>query len=194
MSRLYFKYGAMGSSKTAQALMCRFNYIQKGYNVLLLNSSIDNRFESDKSEVISRVGLKADCIKFSSEDNILDIFNKNNNIKKVDLVIVDECQFATAKQIEQLKLISEDIPVFCYGLLTNFKTLLFEGSKRLIEIADSFEEITSVCKCGDKAIINARLINGKVATEGQEIQIGAEESYQAMCYSCFQKELTKNSK
>ena len=194
MSRLYFKYGAMGSSKTAQALMCRFNYIQKGYNVLLLKSSIDNRFESDKSEVISRVGLKADCIKFSSEDNILDIFNKNNNIKKVDLVIVDECQFATAKQIEQLKLISEDIPVFCYGLLTNFKTLLFEGSKRLIEIADSFEEITSVCKCGDKAIINARLINGKVATEGQEIQIGAEESYQAMCYSCFQKELMKNSK
>lgn len=192
MSKLYFKYGAMGSSKSAQALMCRFNYIQKGYNVLLLKSSVDTRFEQGKDEVVSRIGLKAECIKFSCKDNIIDIFNKNNETKKVDVVIVDECQFATKEQIEQLKEISKKIPVLCYGILTNFKTLLFEGSKRLIELADSLSEIKSVCKCGKKATVNARFINGKITTEGKEIQIGAEESYQSMCYWCYKKELESN--
>lgn len=189
MAKLYFKYGAMGSSKTAQALMCRFNYIQKGYNVLLLKSSVDTRFESQKDEVISRIGLKAECLKFSARDNIIDILNKENKIKKVDVVIVDECQFATKEQIEELKEISRNIPVLCYGILTNFKTQLFEGSKRLVELADSLSEIKSVCTCGRKATVNARFINGKIATEGEEIQIGAEESYQSMCYWCYRKEL-----
>ncbi len=192
MAKLYFKYGAMGSSKSAQALMCRFNYIQKGYNVLLLKSSIDTRFENGKDEVVSRIGLKAECTKFSNKDNLIEIFNKNNQIKKVDVVIVDECQFASKEQIEQLKDISKNIPVLCYGILTNFKTLLFEGSKRLVELADSIAEIKSVCKCGRKATVNARFINGKITTEGKEIQIGAEESYQSMCYWCYRKELELN--
>ena len=189
MAKLYFKYGAMGSSKTAQALMCRFNYMQKGYVVLLLKSSVDNRFESEKDEVISRIGLRAPCIKFSNDDSIIQIYKNNNKNKKIDVVIVDECQFATAKQIEELKAISKNIPVLCYGLLTNFKTKLFEGSKRLIELADSISEIKSVCKCGRKATVNARFVNGKVTTAGAEIQIGAEESYQGMCYWCYQKEI-----
>lgn len=192
MSKLYFKYGTMGSSKTAQALMCRFNYIQKGYNVLLLKSSIDNRFENGQSKVISRIGLEADCIKFGPDENLIDLYSQQLMQNRIDVVIVDECQFAKKEQVEQLKTISHMVPVLCYGLLTNFKTEMFEGSKRLVEIADSLEEIKSVCKCGKKATVNARLVNGKVTNSGAEILIGAEESYESMCYWCYNDLLSKS--
>lgn len=194
MSKLYFRYGVMGSSKTAEALMCRFNYIQKGFNVLLIKPSIDNRFEDGKPEVTSRIGIRADCIKFNQQQNLIDLFISENSKQKVDVIIVDECQFATVKQIEQLRRIAFDIPVLCYGLLTNFKTKLFDGSKRLVEIADSMQEVKSVCTCGRKASVNARLINGKITTSGAEILIGAEESYESMCYLCFRKRLSNQNK
>ena len=194
MNKLYFRYGVMGSSKTAEALMCRFNYIQKGFNVLLLKPSIDNRFENEKPQVISRIGLSADCIKFHKNQDIIDLFNTENKKQKVDVIIVDECQFCTTKQIEQLRRISYELPVLCYGLLTNFKTELFEGSKRLIEIADSLQEMKTICTCGRKASVNARLIDGKIVTSGAEIMIGAEESYQSMCYKCFRQQLANQKK
>lgn len=196
MNKLYFRYGVMGSSKTAEALMCRFNYIQKGFNVLLLKPSIDNRFEAETPQVISRIGIKADCIKFDKTQSIIKLFEAENSKKKIDVIIVDECQFATTRQIEELRRIAYDIPVLCYGLLTNFKTELFEGSKRLIELADSLQEVKTICTCGRKASVNARLIDGKITTNGEEILIGAEESYEGMCYLCFRKRLcsqkTKN--
>lgn len=196
MNKLYFRYGVMGSSKTAEALMCRFNYIQKGFNVLLLKPSIDNRFEAETPQVISRIGIKADCIKFDKTQSIIKLFEAENSKKKIDVIIVDECQFATTRQIEELRRIAYDIPVLCYGLLTNFKTELFEGSKRLIELADSLQEVKTICTCGRKASVNARLIDGKITTNGAEILIGAEESYEGMCYLCFRKRLcsqkTKN--
>jgi len=191
MSKLYFRYGVMGSSKTAEALMCRFNYIQKGFNVLLLKPSIDNRFETDTPQVVSRIGIKADCIKFNSNTNLIELYTRETSKQKIDVIIVDECQFATTSQIEQLRRIAYDIPVLCYGLLTNFKTELFEGSKRLVEIADSLQEVKSVCKCGRKASVNARLVNGKITTDGAEILIGAEECYESMCYWCYRKKLLK---
>ena len=104
---------------------------------------------------------------------------------------MDECQFLTKEQVEQLKDISLSIPVLCYGLLTNFKTQLFEGSKRLVELADSLMEIKCICGCGRKATINVRFVDGEVATEGQEILIGAEEKYESMCYQCYKKLLDK---
>ena len=192
MSKLYFRYGVMGSSKTAEALMCRFNYIQKGFNVLLLKPSIDNRFETDTPQVVSRIGIKADCIKFNSNTNLIELYTRETSKQKIDVIIVDECQFATTSQIEQLRRIAYDIPVLCYGLLTNFKTELFEGSKRLVEIADSLQEVKSVCKCGRKASVNARLVNGKITTDGAEILIGAEECYESMCYWCYRKKLYQN--
>lgn len=193
MSKLYFKYGVMGSSKTAEALMCRFNYIQKGFNVLLLKPSIDNRFEQEKPQIISRIGIKADCIKFDSSQDLIALFNHENTKRKVDVIIVDECQFATTYQIEQLRRIAYEIPVLCYGLLTNFKSELFEGSKRLIEIADSLQEMKTICKCGNKASVNARLINGKITTKGDEILIG-DKRYESMCYMCFRKRLYLQNK
>lgn len=186
MAKLYFKYGAMGCSKSAQALMCRFNYVQKGYKVLLIKPSIDTRdTENGIPYVKSRIGLKAECLTFSPTDSLKELFEKHKDA--CDVVIVDECQFATAQQINDLRDITEFVPVICYGLKTNFKTELFEGSKRLIELSDSITELKSICKCGHKAIINARMINGKPVTDGAEVVIGGDETYEAMCYSCFKK-------
>ena len=177
MNKLYFKYGTMGSSKTAQALMCRFNYIQKGFSVLLVKPSVDTRSQKVKS----RIGLEADCINISNDANLFDLYKSN----KPDVIIVDECQFLTKKQVEELKELTRFVPVLCYGLLTNFKTELFEGSKRLIELADSISEIKSVCKCGKKATLNARLIDGKIVYDGPEVLIGADETYEGRCYWCY---------
>lgn len=196
MSKLYFKYGVMGSSKTAEALMCRFNYIQKGFNVLLLKPSVDNRFEDENEtpKVVSRIGISADCIKFDKDTDLNILHTKESLKSKVDIIIVDECQFMTTKQVEQLRQIAYNTNVLCYGLLTNFKTELFEGSKRLVELADSLQEVKSVCTCGRKASVNARFIDGKLATDGAEILIGAEESYQSMCYWCYRKIMSSQSK
>ena len=188
MSKLYFKYGAMGSSKTAQALMTRFNYIQKGYDVLLIKPAIDNRDIIDGEIIVkSRIGIFASCKVFDQNTNLYEFVNNLNFLSENKVVIVDEAQFCTAEQIDQLHDISTKVPVLCYGLLTNFKTLLFEGSKRLIEVAESISEIKSVCHCGRKATVNARFINNQIVFDGEEIAIGADESYVGMCYTCYKK-------
>ena len=192
MNKLYFFYGAMGSSKTAQALMCRFNYMQKGFNVFLFKPMVDRRTLKDGFAVVgSRIGLSAKAIEFDELDDFQTLFKLykiDQNFEK-NVIIVDECQFLTKAQVEQLKLLSFNLPVLCYGLLTNYKTELFEGSKRLVELADSLMEIKSVCKCGRKATINARKINGKIIQEGEEIAIGSDEKYEGMCYWCYKKEI-----
>ena len=186
MSKLYFKYGAMGSSKTAQALMTRFNYIQKGYDVLLIKPAIDNRDIIDGEIIVkSRIGIFASCKVFDQTTNLYEFVNNLDFLSENKVVIVDEAQFCTAEQIDQLHDISTKVPVLCYGLLTNFKTLLFEGSKRLIEVAESISEIKSVCHCGRKATVNARFINNQIVFDGEEIAIGADESYVGMCYTCY---------
>lgn len=185
MKKLYFKYGTMGCSKSAQALMTAFNYNQKGYEVLLLKPEIDTRDTKDGKIVIhTRIGISRECVAFSSLENLYELAKKNS----ANVVIVDEAQFCTKEQIDQLKqLTCEDKVVICYGLLKNFKGELFEGSKRLVELSESLMEIKSICKCGNKATMNARFVNGKVVTEGAEIAIGGDESYESMCYSCFKK-------
>ncbi len=188
MPKLYFKYGAMGSSKTAQALMCKFNYEQRGFRILLIKPSLDNRdLENSKIVVKSRIGLSSPCDIFNQATNLYDYIQDKGYFTKDAAVIVDECQFLTKKQVEQLHLVSRFVPVLCYGLLTNFKSELFEGSKRLVEIAESLQEIKCVCRCGKKATINGRFINGKITTNGDEISIGGDESYEAMCYDCYLK-------
>ena len=187
MSKLYFKYGVMGSSKTAQALMCKFNYEQQDFKVLLIKPSLDTRDMAEDGKVIakSRIGLTSECYTVDKEENLYKfVFNKNQ-FKDNCVVIVDECQFLTTAQVNELKEVSRKIPVICYGLLTNFKTELFEGSKRLIEIADSLMEIKSVCACGKKATVNGRFIDGKLVTDGEEIMLGGDESYKALCYNCY---------
>ena len=194
MAKLYFKYGTMGSSKTAQALMCKFNYEQKGFLVHIFKPLVDNRkVVKGKSVIYSRIGLTSSCNEFDKNFNFLDY--KNNQIKNIDksVIIVDECQFLSKKQVEELKEISQVLPVICYGLLTNFKTELFEGSKRLVELAESLQEIESICRCGRKATINARMSNGKIVLEGEEILIGGDECYEGLCYSCYKNLINNKS-
>lgn len=195
MGKLYFMYGAMGSSKTAQALMCKFNHEQKGFRVFLFKPKVDNRTKiNGKAVVSSRIGLTSEAIEFTRDDNFFDLRKNNNIFEDKDIIIIDECQFLTKSQVNQLKEISVENTVLCYGLLTNYKTELFEGSKRLVEIADSIKEIKCVCRCGRKATVNARIVDGVVQFEGDEILIGGDEVYESMCYTCFTKKLKDKSK
>ncbi len=191
-SRLYFKYGTMGSSKSAQALMAKFNYEQKGMVVMLVKPSLDNRGDGDGQPMVrSRIGLSSPCETIRPEDSFVELFDKFKAENGCDCVIVDEAQFCTTKQVDELKLLTKQVPVLCYGLLNNFRCQLFEGSKRLVELSDSLQEIKSVCRCGRKSTVNARFINGKCVDDGPVVFIGGDESYENMCYWCWQDELKK---
>ena len=179
--KLIFRYGVMGSSKTAQALMLKYAYEEKGYKVLLLKPSVDTR--DGVTTVKSRVGIASEASVISSHDDTFVMWT----LSGADIVVVDEAQFLSCDQVNQLRLIAcSGATVICYGLKTNFMTKLFEGSKRLLEISDSIEEIASPCKCGRNAIINARIDEqGHIVEEGDEIEIGGDDRYTAMCYECY---------
>ena len=191
MPKLYFKYGTMASSKSAQALMCKFNYEQKGMKVLLVKPALDTRDDEGARMVRSRIGLQEKCFTIAQNESFIDLFNRASANEKYHCIIVDEAQFCTASQIEQLKQLTQQVTVLCYGLLLDFRCQLFEGSKRLVELADSLQEIKSVCRCGRKASVNARFIDGVCVDEGPVVFIGGDESYEGMCYWCWKKELGK---
>ncbi len=190
MAKLYFKYGAMGSSKTAQALITKFNYEEKNMGVWLIKPSTDTR---DGADIVrSRAGLEAKAEIIRPDDNIYDMLESVMTQKSIDVVIADECQFFTPGQIEMLRKIVDDknLPVLCFGLRTDFLTRLFPGSMRLMEIADCIEEIKTMCHCGSKATVNARIDkDGKVVTEGSQIMLGGNDSYIAMCHRCYTKKI-----
>lgn len=203
MSKLYFKFGAMASSKTANALMTRFNYEEKGNRVWLIKPDIDNRDDyldengNRVTVVKSRIGLSAVADVIPREANLLEMFEKTSSERAVDVIICDECQFLTGAQVDQMKYIAEfcNTPVLCFGLRSDFQTKLFEGSMRLFEIADSITEVKSVCKCGKKAIVNARVNeNGKIVTEGAQIEIGGNDKYESMCWGCWQTRIAEEKK
>ncbi len=186
MAKLYFKYGVMGSSKTAQALITKFNYEERGMKVWLIKPQVDSR--DGEGIIQSRAGLSAKAYVLSPTENLCDSFQKLE--ESVDVIIVDECQFLTEDQIDQLSylVIDFDVPVLCFGLRADFRTKMFPGSKRLMEIADSITEIKTICSCGRKATVNVRLDgNGKIVTEGEQILIGGNDTYTAMCYRCYIK-------
>jgi len=185
MAKLYFKYGAMGSSKTANALITKFNYEERGMRVWLIKPSIDDRDGADA--IRSRIGLEQKAQIITPEMNIYEEFKKHSDCH---VIIADECQFFRAEQIDQLRTIVDEleIPVLCFGLRTDFLTHTFEGSHRLFEVADSISEIKTICTCGKKAVVNARIDgNGKVVTEGGQILLGGNDSYVAMCHACWKK-------
>lgn len=190
MAKLYFKFGAMNSSKTANALMTKFNYEEKGKKVWLIKPAIDNR---DGVQIIkSRIGLSAECDALKTTDSILALCPDD-----IDVIICDECQFLTEDQVDDLRVIAtdKDIPVLCFGLRADFLTHLFPGSKRLFELADSIAEIKSICKCGSKAIVNARFDDkGEIQIEGAQVFIGGNESYEGLCWRCYHRLVEEKKK
>ena len=191
MAKLYFKYGAMGSSKTAQALITKYNYEENDMQVWLIKPSADTR---DGVDILrSRIGLTAGVEIMTPETNIYDVFASRQ--EPCHIVIADECQFFTPEQIDQLRAIVDDraVPVICYGLRTDFQCKLFPGSRRLMEVADTIQEIKTVCDCGVKATVNARIdSNGHIVTEGEQVVLGGNDSYIAMCHKCWIRGIREN--
>ena len=189
MAKLYFKYGAMGSSKSAQALITKFNYEELGMTVWLIKPSIDTR---DGADVVkSRIGLSATAQIITPEADIIGEYHK---VGRHDVIIADEAQFFTPAQIDQLRELvdDEDLPVLCFGLRTDFLTHFFPGAQRLMELADSLTEIKTVCACGRKATVNARIDeNGRVTTEGDQVLLGGNDRYIAMCHKCWKDKIRK---
>ena len=192
MAKLYFKYGAMGSSKSAQALITKFNYEEKGMNVWLIKPGTDTR---DGADIIqSRIGLRKQAQIIYPDDDIIEEYHKAGDH---DVIIADEAQFLTPEQIDGLrKLVDEnDLPVLCFGLRTDFLTHFFPGAKRLMELADSITEIKTICECGSKATVNARIDeNGNVITKGDQVMLGGNDSYTAMCHRCWINKIKEQEK
>ena len=185
MAKLYFKYGAMGASKSAQALTTKFNYEERGMRCWLIKPAADTRDGADL--VVSRIGLSALAEVIAPGDSIGE---KYQAAGWCDVIIADEAQFFTPAQIDELRDIVDtaDIPVMCFGLRTDFLTKLFPGAARLMEVADSITEIKTVCTCGRKAIVNARIsADGEVITEGEQVMLGGSDRYTAMCHRCWKK-------
>lgn len=187
MAKLYFKYGAMGSSKSAQALITQFNYEELGMSVWLIKPSTDDR---DGADIVkSRIGLMRRARVITPEQNIAEEYRAAG---RHDVIIADEAQFFTPAQIEQLRALvdDEDLPVLCFGLRTDFLTRFFPGSSRLMELADSITEIKTVCACGRKATVNARITQeGRIITEGEQVFLGGNDSYIAMCHKCWKERI-----
>lgn len=190
MAKLYFRYGAMGSAKTMNLLAVAHNYEQQGKQVFLIKPALDSRFGEEM--IRSRAGLERKADLCVNADTVID----TQKLVNIDCVIVDECQFLSEFVIHQLRNITVDmnIPVICYGLRTNFMTRLFEGSKRLMEVADSIEEVKTTCAfCNRKAVFNIKLRQGTACASGAEIELGAENLYQPTCCHCFEEKSGKEN-
>ncbi len=189
MAKLYFKYGAMGSSKSAQALITKYNYEERGMKVWLIKPKTDTR--DGKNILKSRIGLYAIADEIAVGESIKELYAQHTDC---NVIIADEAQFLAPEQIDELRDIVDEmnVPVMCFGLRTDFVTKLFPGSMRLFEVADSISEIKTICDCGAKATVNARMDdNGKIVTAGDQICIGGNDRYIAMCHKCWKKAIAE---
>lgn len=186
MAKLYFRHGTMGSAKTLNLLAVAHNYRAQGKRVMLLKPKLDDRFGA--RDVASRAGLRAEADLLLEEGTELD----PRLFEGVDCVLVDEAQFLSPRLVEQLRTLtkSHNVPVICYGLRSDFRTRLFPGSQRLLELADAIEEVKVTCQfCNRKAIYNMRFADGKPTLSGAQVELGAEESYLPVCFKCWDERL-----
>ncbi|HHV42505.1 MAG TPA: thymidine kinase [Clostridiaceae bacterium] len=193
MAKLYFRYGAMNSGKTTALMQVAFNYEERGMHIVLLKPSSDTK---GKDVVVSRLGIerKVDAL-LADNDDARKIVKSFCQEKDVSCVLVDEAQFLTTKQVEELLKVAilDDIPVICYGLRVDFRREGFPGSTRLLLLAHSIEELKTICRCGRKAIFNGRMVNGKFVFSGKQIAIEGEDkvTYESLCGQCYERELNK---
>lgn len=189
MSKLYFRYGAMNCGKTTNLLQVAHNYEERGMNVVLLKPAIDTKANS---RVSSRIGVEREVDHLIMPDEKLKGYLML--IKdKVSCVIVDEAQFLSEGQVDELFVFSKmtDIPVICYGLRADFRSELFPGSKKLFELADSIEELYTICRCGKKARFNARIVNGEFTLMGDQVAIDGDVQYESLCGKCYLRKVRK---
>lgn len=192
MSKLYFRYGSMNAGKSTILLQVNHNYKENDRKCIIIKPRVDMK---GNDTIVSRIGIssKVDLLLGDSES----LFSDKNSliIKNANCILVDEAQFLTEKQIDELWFITKkfNIPVICYGIRTDFKSHLFTGSKRLMEVADEIEELATICSCGQKARFNARIIDGEYTTEGDTIAIDDNDSikYEPLCGKCFLQKVLK---
>lgn len=183
--KMYYFYGLMSSSKTAVALMKKFSFEEQGKKVLLVKPALDCR--DGKTILRSRIGLESEAITIKEDETI---YEKVDDLFLYDVIITDESQFFTEKQIEELRSFADNwCMVMCYGLKTDFMSRLFTGSKRLLELADCIREIPASCGCGKKAILNLKVNNGNVIKDGEQIELGGDDKYLPMCHLCYKTSL-----
>lgn len=187
--KLYFRYGTMGSAKTALLLTTAYNFEERKMRYVCLKPYVDTR-EGSRNVIRSRIGIERECLWIYSDTDIYalaqGLFERDMTV--IDWILVDEAQFLTEGQVDQLARIVDDFGsnVICFGLRTDFQSHLFEGSRRLFEIADTIDEIKSTCTCGRKTIINARIdSHGDIVTEGAQVEIGGDDRYIAVCRKCW---------
>lgn len=188
MAKLYFRYGTVGSAKTLNLLAVAHNYRQQGKSVMLLKPAMDSRF--GEKEIRSRAGLEMHADILLHPDTILE----PTDFLGMDCILVDEAQFVSSGIIDQLRKITYEmnIPVLCYGLRTDYKSYLFEGAKRLLEIADAIEEVKATCHyCNKKSIMNLKHSNGVAVADGPSIELGTEDKYYPACYECYISQIKK---
>ena len=193
MAKLYFRYAAMNAGKTTVLLQVAHNYEENGMKVILLKSEIDTKGDR---RLVSRLGIsRAVDILLNENDSV---FTYIDEIKRANCILVDEAQFLKVKQVDELWYISKvlDIPVICYGLRKDFKSNMFEGSKRLLEVSDELEELVTICSYGKKAKFNARKINGEYTLDGNQVEIdnNTKVKYESLCGKCYIKKVLKMNK
>lgn len=187
MAKLYYRFSSMNAGKSTSLLQTAFNYKERGYKVLIFTSALDDRYGTGK--VTSRIGIDADATIIPKDDiTVLNEAKASLISNQIAAIFVDECQFLSEEQVDILgEIVDEfEIPVFCYGIRTDFESNLFSGSKRLFEISDSIEELRNICQCGNKAIMNARLVDST-----EQVLIGGNDVYQSMCRKCYRNFLKK---
>ena len=191
MSKLFFRYGAMNSGKTTALLQVAHNYEERGQKVIIVKSAVDTK---GNEQVVSRLGVSRDAdIVLNPEQDLRSLLHErypdnSDGSHSIDCILIDEAQFLTPDQVDQALQIAvmDLIPVLAYGIRTDFQTLSFPGSKRLMEVAHALEEMKTICRCGRKAIFNARLKDGAVIREGSQVMIdGSEAQYEARCARCY---------
>ncbi len=197
IGKLYFRYGTMGSAKTAMLLTTAYNFEERGLGYLCLKPAIDTR--ETKNVIRSRIGIERECSWIYPQTNVYRLVMERMAQTEILLewVLIDEAQFLSAEQVDQLARLVDDtgISIVCYGLRTDFRSQLFEGSRRLFEIADTIDEVKSTCNCGRKTIINARTDSqGGIITEGQQVEIGGNERYMAVCRRCWRNKRIERSR
>jgi len=190
MAKLYFRYGAMNSSKTALLLTAAYNYEERAQHPVIVKPGIDTKAGESVS---SRIGLERPVdVLLGSEDSLLDALRAHRPLDAVDAVFIDEAQFLTPAQVDEAfaVAVTHGVPVLCYGLRGDFMTRSFPGSLRLLEIAHAIEELKTICRCGSKAIFNARIVDGVFVSHGDQVAIdGQQADYESLCGKCYIEEV-----